>query len=219
MNIGIIGAGNIGGTLARRCVALGHHVAMANSRDPETIAPLAAECGATAAWASEAAHGADVVVVTIPERDVPNLPDNFLKGAADDVVVIDTGNYYPQERDGRIEEIEGGMTESRWVEEQIGVSVVKAFNGIQAQHLLELGMPKGAPGRIALPVAGDDAEAKTVAMDLVDALGFDPVDGGGLDDSWRQEPGSPVYGKDFDAEGVRKALAEATPGRSAQWRA
>jgi predicted dinucleotide-binding enzyme len=160
-----------------------------------------------------------VVVVTIPERDVPNLPDNFLKGAADDVVVIDTGNYYPQERDGRIEEIEGGMTESRWVEEQIGVSVVKAFNGIQAQHLLELGLPKGAPGRIALPVAGDDAEAKTVAMDLVDALGFDPVDGGGLDDSWRQEPGSPVYGKDFDAEGVRKALAEATPGRSAQWRA
>jgi hypothetical protein len=160
-----------------------------------------------------------VVVVTIPERDVPNLPDNFLKGAADDVVVIDTGNYYPQERDGRIEEIEGGMTESRWVEEQIGVSVVKAFNGIQAQHLLELGLPKGAPGRIALPVAGDDAEAKTVVMDLVDALGFDPVDGGGLDDSWRQEPGSPVYGKDFDAEGVRKALAEATPGRSAQWRA
>jgi predicted dinucleotide-binding enzyme len=219
MNIGIIGAGNIGGTLARRCVALGHHVAMANSRDPETIAPLAAECGATAAWASEAAHGADVVVVTIPERDVPNLPDNFLKGAADDVVVIDTGNYYPQERDGRIEEIEGGMTESRWVEEQIGVSVVKAFNSTLAQHLLDLGLPQGVPGRIAMPVAGDDAEAKAVVMGLVDALGFDPVDGGGLDDSWRQQPGSPVYGGDFDAEGVRKALAEATPDRSAQWRA
>ena len=105
MNIGIIGAGNIGGTLARRFVALGHHVAMANSRDPETIEPLAVDCGATAACASEAAHGADVVVVTIPEKDVPNLPDNFLKGTADDVVVIDTGNYYPRERDGRIEEI------------------------------------------------------------------------------------------------------------------
>jgi predicted dinucleotide-binding enzyme len=96
------------------------------------IESLAAEWGATAAWASEAAHGADVVVVTIPEKDVANLPDNFLKGAADDVVVIDTGNYY-KERDGRIEEIEAGMTDSRWVEEQIGVSVVKAFNNIEAR--------------------------------------------------------------------------------------
>ena len=155
----------------------------------ETITPLAAECGATAAWASEAAHGADVVVVAIPEKDVPNLPDNFLKGTADDVVVIDTGNYYPQERDGRIEEIEAGMTESRWFEDQIRVSVVKAFNGIHSQHLLELGKPQGTTGRIALPVAGDDSEAKTVVMALVDALGFDPVDGGGLDDSWRQQPG------------------------------
>jgi predicted dinucleotide-binding enzyme len=219
MNIGIIGAGNIGGTLARRFVALGHHVAVANSRDPETIESLTAEYGATAAWAGEAAHGADVVVVTIPEKSVPDLPDNFLKGAANDVVVIDTCNYYPKERDGRIEEIEDGMTESRWVEEQIGVSVVKAFNGTLSQHLLDFGKPEGTPGRIAMPVAGDDAEAKTVVMDLVDALGFDPVDGGGLDESWRQQPGSPVYGKDLDAEGVRKALAEATPDRSPQWRA
>ncbi len=219
MNIGIVGAGHIGGTLARRFVALGHHVALANSRDPETIEPLAGECGATAAWASEAAHGADVVVVAIPEKDVPNLPDNFLKGVADDVVVIDTGNYYPKERDGRVEEIEAGMTESRWVEEQIGVSVVKAFNNIQAQHLLESGQAHGTTGRIALPVAGDDAEAKTVVMDLVDALGFDPVDGGGLDDSWRQQPGSPAYGTDLDSEGLRQALAAATPDRIAQFRA
>jgi predicted dinucleotide-binding enzyme len=218
MNIGIIGAGNIGGTLARRFVVLGHHVAVANSRDPETIESLAAEWGATAAWASEAAHGADVVVVTIPEKDVVNLPDNFLKGAADDVVVIDTGNYY-KERDGRIEEIEAGMTDSRWVEEQIGVSVVKAFNNIQAEHLLEFGKPEGTTGRIALPVAGDDAEAKTVVMDLVDALGFDPVDGGGLDDSWRQQHGNPAYGADFDADELRKALAEATPDGFAQSRA
>ena len=219
MNIGIIGAGNIGGTLARRFVALGHHVAVANSRDPETIASLVAESGATAAWASEAAHGADVVVVTITEKNVPSLPDNFLKGAANDVVVIDTGNYYPKERDGRIQEIEAGMTESRWVEEQIGVSVVKAFNNIHAEHLLESGKPQGSTRRIALPVAGDDAGAKTVVMALVDALGFDPVDGGGLDDSWRQQPGSPAYGADLDAEGVRRALAEATPDRIAQFRA
>jgi predicted dinucleotide-binding enzyme len=219
MHIGIIGAGNIGGTLAPRLVALGHQVVVANSRDPETIAPQAAEWGARAVWAGEAARGADVVVVTIPEQDIPGLPDGILEGAADDVVVVDTGNYYPKERDGLIEEIEGGMTESRWVEQQVGVSVVKAFNGIRAQHLLELGRPEGTPGRIALPVAGDDVEAKRVVMDLVDALGFDPVDGGGLDDSWRQQPGTPVYGGDFDADGVRKALAAAEPVRPAQFRA
>jgi predicted dinucleotide-binding enzyme len=219
VNIGIIGAGNIGGTLTRRFVALGHHVAVANSRDPETLAGLAAETGATAAWAGEVAHGADIVVVAIPEKDVPNLPDNFLKGAADDVVVIDTGNYYPRERDGRIEGIKGGMTESRWVEEQIGVSVVKAFNGILAQHLFELGKPEGTPGRIALPVAGDDNTAKGVVNTLVSALGFDAVDGGGLDDSWRQQPGSPMYGQDFDADGLRNALAEATSDRTSEWRA
>jgi len=217
MNIGIIGAGHIGGTLARRFVALGHHVTVANSRDPETIESLAAEWGATAVWASKAADGADVVVVTIPEKDVANLPDNFLMGAADDVVVIDTGNY-SKERDGRIEEIEAGMTDSRWVEEQIGVSVVKAFNTIQASHLLEYGKPQGSGGRIALPVAGDDAEAKTVVMDLVDALGFDPVDGGGLDDSWRQQQGNPAYGAEFEEDDLRRALTGATPEGFAQSR-
>jgi predicted dinucleotide-binding enzyme len=143
----------------------------------------------------------------------------LLDGAAADVVVIDTNNYYPQQRDGRIAEIEEGMTESRWVEEQLGVSVVKAFNGIFSEHLLTRGLPPGAEGRIALPVAGDDAAAKKVVMDLVDSLGFDPVDAGGLDDSWRQQPGTPVYGTDFDVEGVRRALAEATPERGPDWRA
>jgi predicted dinucleotide-binding enzyme len=186
-------------------------VTVANSRDPETIGPN----GAPPRHASKAAHGADVVVVTVPEKDVVNLPDTFLTGAADDVVVIDTGNY-SKERDGRIEEIEAGMTDSRWVEEQIGVSVVKAFNNIRAEHLLEFGKPHGTNGRIALPVAGDDAEAKTVVMDLVDALGFDPVDGGGLDDSWRQQQGNPAYGADFDADELRKALTGAKPNGFAQ---
>jgi predicted dinucleotide-binding enzyme len=81
------------------------------------------------------------------------------------------------------------------------------------------GKPGGTPGRIALPVAGDDAAAKAVVMQLVDELGFDPVDGGSLAESWRQQPGTPVYGKDFDADGVRQALAEAVPGRTPVWRA
>ena len=219
MKIGIIGAGNIGGNLTRRLTGLGHHLAVANSRTPDTLAGLAAETGATAVLATEAAVGADIVVVTVPLKVAPELPDGLLDGAAADVVVIDTNNYYPQQRDGRIAEIEEGMTESRWVEEQLGVSVVKAFNGIFSEHLLTRGLPPGAEGRIALPVAGDDAAAKKVVMDLVDSLGFDPVDAGGLDDSWRQQPGTPVYGTDFDVEGVRRALAEATPERGPDWRA
>jgi len=219
MKIGIIGAGNIGGNLTRRFTALGHEVAVANSRNPDTLADLATETGATAVLATEAAAGADVVVVTIPLKTVPDLPSDLLAGAADDVVVVDTCNYYPQQRDGRIAAIEDGMTESRWVEQQLGVSVVKAFNGIYAEHLLTHGKPAGDPGRIALPVAGDDADAKAVVMGLVDSLGFDPVDGGGLDDSWRQQPGTPVYGADLDADGVRRALSGASPDRGPDWRA
>jgi predicted dinucleotide-binding enzyme len=219
VKIGIIGAGNIGGNLTRRLTALGHQVSVANSRTPDTLAALATETGATAVVATEAAAGADIVVVTIPIKKVPDLPSGILDGAAADVVVIDTCNYYPKQRDGRIAEIEDGMTESRWVEEQMGVSVVKAFNGIYADHLLTRGLPRGSGGRIALPVAGDDTAAKAVVMELVDSLGFDPVDGGGLDDSWHQQPGTPVYGADLDADGVRRALAEATPERGPDWRA
>ena len=135
------------------------------------------------------------------------------------VVVVDTGNYYPRQRDGRIEEIESGMPESRWVEQQLGRPVIKAFNNIYAQHLMEKGQPAGTTGRIALPVAGDDPAAKAVVIRLVDELGFDALDAGGLDESWRQQPGSPVYGKDLDADGVLRALADASPERKPEWRA
>ncbi len=218
MQIGIIGAGQIGGTLTRRLTALGHEVAVANSRGPETLADLAEETGAKAASVRDAPHGQDLVIVTIPEGSVPELPDDLFADVADETVVVDTGNYYPQ-RDGRIEEIEAGMPESRWVERQLGRPVVKAFNNIRAQHLMDLGRPAGAPGRIALPVAGDDDAAKAVAMRLVDELGFDAVDAGGLDESWRQQPGSPVYTADLDAEGVRRALSEASPERAPEFRA
>src|ERR1035437_1678791 len=97
MNIGIIGAGNIGSNLTRRLTALGHHVSVANSRNPDTLVDLAAETGATAVLAADAAAGADVVVVTIPLKAVPSVPRSFLNGAAEDVVVIDTCNYYPQQ--------------------------------------------------------------------------------------------------------------------------
>src|SRR5262249_9714375 len=114
---------------------------------------------------------------------------------------------------------EAGLPESKWVAQQLGRPVIKAFNNIYARHLLELGRPKGVAERIALPVAGDDAAAKDIVLKLVDELGFDGVDAGGLDESWRQQPGTPVYTKDFDAEGVRRALFEAKKDRTPEWRA
>jgi len=204
MEIGIIGAGNIGGTLARRLGALGHDVVVANSRGPATLAELAAAPGVTAGTVAEAA-ARDLVIVSIPTRAVPSLPADAFAGR----IVVDTDNYYPQ-RDGRIDPIEDGQTSSRWTAEHLrGARVVKVFNTIYAGHLADKGVPAGTPGRIALPVAGDDAEAKEVVSSLVDALGFDPVDAGGLDESWRQEPGTPVYGADLDAAGVRAGLAAA----------
>lgn len=217
MKIGIIGAGHIGGTLTRRFTRLGHEVAVANSRGPDSLAELAAETGAKAVTVAEAARGRDLVVVTIPMGKLPQLPQGLLAQAPASMVV-DTNNYYPQ-RDGRIAGVEDGMLESRWVERQLGHPVIKAFNNIYAQHLLERGRPAGASGRIALPVAGDDPHAKAVVMKLVDEMGFDAVDAGGLDESWRQQPGTPVYASDFDAEGVRAALREARPERLPQWRA
>ncbi len=219
MRIGIIGAGNIGGTLTGRLTALGHDVSVANSRGPETLRELVDESGASAVTVVEAARDQDFVVVTIPEKNVPDLPSDLFVGANDDLVVVDTGNYYPRQRDGRIDAIEDGMVESRWVEQQLGRPVIKAFNNIYAQHLLEKGRPAGTHGRIALPIAGDDQAAKAVVLRLVDELGFDAVDANGLDESWRQQPGTPVYATDLDAEGVHRALAEATRERKAEFAA
>jgi predicted dinucleotide-binding enzyme len=219
MKIGIVGAGQIGGALARRLTALGHHVLIANSRGPNSLRDLAAETGATAVDRGDAVRDVDLIVLTIPMKKVETLPRDLFASVPASVPVIDTSNYYPRERDGRIDGVEGGMMESRWVEKQIGRPVIKAFNNIYARHLQEHGKAKGTPGRIALPVSGDDAATKAQVMQLIDDLGFDPVDVGGLDESWRQQPGSLVYGTDFDAAGVRKALTETSKERTPKWSA
>ena len=218
MNIGIIGAGNIGSTLTRRLSGLGHKVSVANSRGPESLKQLAKETGARAVTTKEAARAGEVVIVTIPEGKIPDLAKDLFNGVADSVVVIDTGNYYP-ERDGRLAEIEEGAPESQWVAQHLGRPVVKAFNNIRAQHLMEGGRPEGTAGRIALPVAGDDPHAKQSVLQLVKELGFDAVDAGSLKESWRQQPGSPVYATDLDHEGVKRALKEAKKERPMQFRA
>jgi predicted dinucleotide-binding enzyme len=216
MKIGIIGAGNIGATLARRLSAARHTVLLANSRGPDTIADLAGEAGATAVPVAEAVKDVDVIIMSIPLGKIPSLK-KLLAEVPADVAVADTSNYYPQ-RDGRIPALDNGQTESIWVSEQIGRPVVKAWNSVLAGSLATEGKPAGAEGRIALPVAGDDSDAKKVIIGLVDATGFDGIDAGTLAESWRQQPGNPAYCTDLEADDLRRALSAADRSRAPQLR-
>jgi 8-hydroxy-5-deazaflavin:NADPH oxidoreductase len=219
LRIGIIGAGRMGRILARRLAKLGHHVSIANSRGPESLTALAADVGATPVSVADAATGGEIVILAIPTKAAADLPRGLFANLPTSVVVIDIGNYHPELRDGHIDAIDRGMLDSQWVAQQIGRPVIKAFNNILAQSLLEKGVPRGTKGRIALPVAGDSSEAKAAVLRLVDDLGFDPVNGGRLDDSWRQQTGAPAYCRDLEAAALRRALAEADRSRIAEYRA
>jgi len=219
MRIGFIGAGAIGGTLARHLANLGHQVSIANSRGPQSLTALAAEIGAAPVSVVNAANAGEVVIISIPTKAVADLPRELFANVPSSVVVIDTGNYHPELRDGRIDAIDQGMLDSQWVERQIGRPVVKAFNNIFAKSLLEKGVPRGTTGRIALSVFGDSLDAKAAVRRLVDDLGFDPVDGGDLDNSWRQQPGTPAYCRDLEAAALGRALAEPDRSRIAEYRA
>src|SRR5258706_3658787 len=219
MRIGIIGTGSMGGILARHLARLGHHVSIANSRGPESLTALAAEIGATPVSVVDAAQAGEIVIIAIPTKAVADLPRALFANVPGSIVVIDIGNYHPELRDGRIAAIDRGMLDSQWVAQQIGRPVIKAFNNILAKSLLEKGVPMGTKGRIALSVAGAPPGAKAAVLRLVDDLGFDPVDGGDLDNSWRQQPGTPAYCRDLEAAALRRALAEADRGRIAECRA
>ncbi|SFD31525.1 hypothetical protein SAMN04515619_1393 [Collimonas sp. OK412] len=212
MKIGIIGTGNIGGTLARKLSAAGHDVRVANSSGIEGVRALAHEIGAEAKDVHGAVADADVIILAIPLPAMRELPAGLFDQAPPEATIIDTSNYYPGLRDSRIPDIDDGLAESVWVARQIGRPVIKAFNNALAYTLAELGKPEGALGRLAIAVAGNDMRAKQTAMGLVNQTGFDPVDAGALEDSWRQQPSTPSYCCDYDADTMRKALAAATPG-------
>jgi len=219
MRIAVIGAGAMGSILARHLSRLGHQVSIANSRGPESLTAAAAEIGAMPVSVVDAAQAGAVVFLAIPTKALVDLPRDLFGNAARGVVVIDLGNYHPELRDGRIAAIDRGLLDSQWVAREVGRPVIKAFNNILATSLALKGVPRGTPGRIALPVAGDSPEAKATVLQLVDELGFDPVDAGDLDDSWRQQPGTPAYCHDLEAAALRRALAEADRSRIAEYRA
>jgi predicted dinucleotide-binding enzyme len=219
MRIGVIGAGSMGRTLARHLTKHGHHVSIANSRGPESLTALAAEIGATPVSVVDAAKAGDIVIIAIPTKGVPDLPRALFANVPSSVVVVDIGNYHPELRDGRIDAIDRGTLDSRWVAQQIGRPVIKAFNNILAESLNEKGVPRGTRGRIALSAFGDSSDAKASVLRLVDELGFDPVDGGDLDSSWRQQTGTPAYCRDLEAAALRRALAEADRSLIAEYRA
>ena len=207
MKIGIIGVGHIGKTLSQKLAAVGHDVKVANSRGPETIEAEALRTGARAVPASDAVKDVDVVILSIPLNRVPDLAP-ILDGASPGTVVIDTSNYYPT-RDSQIRAIEDGQIESLWVAEQLGRPVVKAWNAIGSGSFANKSLPAGTPGRIAIPVAADDATSRSVGIALVEETGFDGFDAGGLDQSWRQQPGSPAYCTDLTSDEMPAALATA----------
>lgn len=217
MKIGIVGAGNIGGTLAKRLTQLGHQVTIANSRGPDTLGEVAPRTGATPGTVEQALHGQELVIVAIPQKAVPGLPKALFAALPPGLPVIDTGNYYPH-RDGTLAEIDVGMVESRWVEMHLGHPVVKVFNTIYWTEIETLAKPAGAAGRVALPVAGDDPAAKRQVLALVDALGFDALDAGSIDDSWRLQPGAPIHALYTDLARAREALAAAQSEKIAEYR-
>lgn len=211
MRIGIVGAGNIGKTLSRKLSAAGHDVKIANSRGPETIDPEALSVGARAVDAADAVRDVEVVILSMPLSRMPAFAST-LSAAPADAVVIDTSNYYPH-RDERIQPIDAGEVESVWLSQQIGRPIVKAWNAIGSASFAGKGAPAGTPGRIAIPVAADDADDRTLAMMLVDQTGFDGFDAGLLSESWRQQPGAPCYCTNLTSEEMGDALAAAEKDR------
>ena len=206
--IGLIGAGHIGAQVARLAIAQGHNVVISNSRGPETLAGLVKELGpkARAATPAEAGQVGDIVVVTIPLKNIRSIPVEPLVGK----VVVDTNNYYPQ-RDGQITELDNeSTTTAELLQAHLPKSkVVKAFNHIYAAQLTTDGKPAGTPNRRALVIAGDDASAKLTVSKLLDSFGFDTVDAGPLAEGWRIQRDTPGYGPRHNAEQLRADLAAA----------
>ncbi len=205
MRFGIIGAGAIGASISNKLVENGHNVKIAETRGVEHLEGK--EFAGTPASLEDVITNIDVLIISLPSHVIPSIRDTIDK-IGEEVIVVDTSNYYPF-RDNKIEEIENGMVESLWVSNQLGRPIIKAFNNQLAYTLKNNGTPEGTSGRIAMAVAGNVQSHKEVIMDVVNVLGFDAVDGGSLNDSWRQQPGNPGYCTELTKEELTEALTRA----------
>jgi predicted dinucleotide-binding enzyme len=208
--IGFIGAGHIGGQVARAAVKAGYDVVISNSRGPETLAALVDELGPTAraATSTEAAAAADFAVVTVPFKDYTRVPVAELAGK----IVIDTNNYY-FERDGHVAELDDGTaTVTGLLQAHLPESrVAKGFNAINFGDITTDGTPTGTLGRRTLVTASDFDDAAALVTGFYDAIGFDTVNVGPLSESWRIERDQPGYGTTGDVATMTALLAEAKP--------
>ena len=211
MKIGIIGVGHIGKTLALKLAQAGHDVVVANSSGPENIDPAVLATGAVAVTSQKAVQDKEVIILSVPLNRIPEIAP-LLAGVSQDATVIDTSNYYPG-RDSRIESIEAGMIESLWVVQQLGRPIAKAWNAIGSHSLVVNGKPAGSPDRIAIPIAADRDIDREVTTALVNNTGFDAFDTGSLADSWRQQPGAPVYCTDLTLDEMQAVIDTAEKNR------
>ncbi|MEN2439316.1 NAD(P)-binding domain-containing protein [Bacillus sp. JR_21] len=205
MRFGIIGAGVIGTNISKKLVENGHNVKISETRGIEHLEGR--ELDATPVNLEDVITNIDVLIISLPSIVMPSIR-NIVDKVGEEVIVVDTSNYYPF-RDNKIEEIENGMVESVWVSNQLGRPVIKAFNNQLAYTLENKGTTEGTSGRIAYAIAGNDQSHKQVIMDVANELGFDAVDSGSLSDSWRQQPGTPAYCTELTKEELTEALKKA----------
>lgn len=206
MKIGIIGSAEMGSLLAKKLVAAGHLVSIANSRGPTSLRTVAIETGASPVSINEVTSDKEVIIISIPTKNIPDLPKHIFEKLRDDVVVIDTCNYYPTLRDGEIQSLNEISIDSLWVQNELSVTITKVFNAILATSLRDLGRKKGDANRIAIPVSGDNVASKDKVFALLDGFGFDSFDIGTIDQSWKQQPGSSIYCRDITLTELTKRI-------------
>ncbi|MFK4392564.1 3-hydroxyisobutyrate dehydrogenase [Bacillus sp. AFS026049] len=210
MKFGIIGAGTIGSIISKKLVKNGHDVKIADARGIEHLEGK--ELAGTPDLIEDVMTNIEVLIISLPLTALPSIR-NIIEQVGEEVIVVDTSNYYPS-RDQKIAEIENGMVESDWVSNQLGKPIIKAFNNLLAHTLENEGTPEGTSGRIAMAIAGNDVSQKQIIMDVVNQLGFDTVDSGSLSDSWRQQPGTPAYCTELTKEELTKALEKANKDKA-----
>ena len=213
MKIGIVGTGSIGSLLAEKLSKAGHQIKVTNTRAMPELEKIAAGLGASAATIQEVVKDVDAIIFSMPFNAYKDLPKDLLNEVPQDVVVMDTSNYYPF-RDGEIPELEQ-ISESEYISGILNRPLVKVFNNMLEGTLKHKGKTAGGEeARVAISIAGDNQEHKKIVAGLVDLTGFDTVDAGSLSESWRQQPGTPAYCTELNDAELKQALADAEKGKA-----